>query len=66
MFLWDAFHGQKKWLTYIDSRYIIKYVDDRYIDFQYKKGDVGLAGDKNQVSGNTAMLLLRLLSDVLK
>ncbi len=63
MFLWDAFHGQKKWLTYIDSRYIIKYVDDRYIDFQYKKGDVGLAGDKNQVSGNTAMLLLRLLSE---
>ena len=63
MFLWDAFHGQKKWLTYIDSGYIIKYVDDRYIDFQYKKGDVGLAGDKNQVSGNTAMLLLRLLSE---
>lgn len=29
----------------------------------YRKGEVDLAGDKNQVSGNTAMLLLQLLSE---
>lgn len=50
-------------MTYIDCRYIMRCIDGRYIDFRYKKGDVGLAGDKNQVSGNTAMLVLRLLSE---
>lgn len=50
-------------MTYIDCRYIILYIDNRYIACQYKEGDVNLAADKNQVSGNTAMLLLQLLSE---
>jgi len=50
-------------LTYIDIRYIIWCIDNLYIDVRYRKGDVYLAADKNQVSGNTAMLLLQLLSE---
>lgn len=59
-------------LTYIEMRYITKkkanfftlnYRKSIYNESKYKKGAITMKVNKNMVSGNTAMLILKLISE---
>ena len=61
-------------LTYIEMRYIIEprrkqifftlnYRKSIYNESKYKKGAITMKVNKNMVSGNTAMLILKLISE---
>lgn len=47
--------------------YILTYIEMRYMSIcnesKYKKGAIAMKVNKNMVSGNTAMLILKLISE---